>query len=67
MYKRQVYGYASGEISKRFMEDSEEIEVVLADRTEVKRILREEKVALICAYMMMHFLHNEEPFAFLKD
>ncbi len=62
-----VYGYASGEISKRFMEDSEEIEVVLADRDEVKRILREEKVALICAYMMMHFLHNEDPFAFLKD
>ena len=62
-----VYGYASGEISKRFMEDSEEIEVVLADRKEVKRILREEKVALICAYMMMHFLHNEDPFAFLKD
>ena len=49
------------------MEDSEEIEVVLADREEVKRILREEKVALICAYMMMHFLHNEDPFAFLKD
>ena len=62
-----VYGYASGEISKRFMEDSEEIEVVLADREEVKRILREENVALICAYMMMHFLHNEDPFAFLKD
>ena len=62
-----VYGYASGEISKRFMEDSEEIEVVLADREEVKRILKEEKVALICAYMMMHFLHNEDPFAFLKD
>jgi len=62
-----VYGYASGEISKRFMEDSEEIEVVLADREEVKRILKEENVALICAYMMMHFLHNEDPFAFLKD
>ena len=62
-----VYGYASGEISKGFMEDSEEIEVVIADRQEVKRILREEKVALICAYMLMHFLHNEDPFAFLKD
>ncbi len=61
-----VYGYAAGEISKRFMEDSEEIEVVLADREEVKRILKEENVALICAYMMMHFLHNEDPFAFLK-
>lgn len=61
-----VYGYASGTISKRFMEDSEEIEVVLADRDEVRRILREEKVALICAYMMMHFLHEEDPFAFLR-
>ena len=61
-----VYGYASGEVSKRYMEDSEEIEVVLADRKEVEGILREENVALICAYMMMHFLHDEEPFGFLK-
>ena len=61
-----VYGYASGEVSKRYMEDSEEIEVVLADRKEVERILREENVALICAYMMLHFLHDEEPFGFLK-
>ncbi|MGN0251494.1 MAG: NUDIX hydrolase [Oliverpabstia sp.] len=61
-----VYGYASGEISKKYMEASEEIEVILADRKEVERILREENVALICAYMMMHFLHDEEPFAFLK-
>ena len=61
-----VYGYASGEVSKRYMEDSEEIEVVLADRKEVERILREENVALICAYMMMHFLYDEEPFGFLK-
>lgn len=61
-----VYGYASGTVSKKFMEDSEEIEVVLADRKEVERILKEENVALICAYMMMHFLHDEEPFAFLK-
>ena len=62
-----VYGYASGEVSKRYMEDSEEIEVVLADRKEVEGILREENVALICAYMMMHFLHDEEPFGFLKE
>lgn len=62
-----VYGYASGTVSKKFMEASEEIEVVLADRDEVRRILREEHVALICAYMMMHFLHDEEPFGFLKE
>ena len=36
-----VYGYAEGEISKDAQEDSEEIEVVLADREEVKRILKE--------------------------
>lgn len=61
-----VYGYASGEISRDALEDSEEIEVVLADREEVKRILKEENVAIMCAYMLMHFLHDEEPFGFLK-
>lgn len=62
-----VYGYADGEISSDHLEDSEEIEVVLADREEVRRILREERVAIVCAYMLMHFLHDDEPFAFLKD
>lgn len=61
-----VYGYADGVISDRFQEESEEIEVVLADRTEVKRILKEERVALMCAYQLMHFLADEEPFRFLK-
>lgn len=62
-----VFGYAAGEVSDRFEEDSEEIEVVLADRDEVRRILREEKVAIIAAYQLMHFLEDEEPFAFLKQ
>ena len=61
-----VYGYASGEISKELMEASEDIEIVLADSKEVERILKEEKTALLCAYMLMHFLHDDEPFAFLK-
>lgn len=61
-----VYGYADGEISKAAQEDSEEIEVVLADRNEVRRILKEENVAIMCAYMLMHFLKDEEPFAFLE-
>lgn len=60
-----VYGYASGEISKAAQEASEEIEVILADRDEVRRILREERVAIMCAYMLMHFLNDKEPFAFL--
>lgn len=61
-----VYGTATGEVSKEGQEDSEDIEVVLADREEVKRILREEKVAIMCAYHLMHFIHDEEPFAFLR-
>lgn len=62
-----VYGYASGEISTEGQEDSEEIEVVLADKAEVRRILKEEKVAIMCAYMLMHFLKDEEPFGFLEE
>ena len=61
-----VYGYTDGEISDRFMEDSENIEIVLADRDEVRRILKEEKVAIMCAYQLMHFLVDEEPFRFLQ-
>ncbi len=60
-----VYGYADGEISFDQQEDTEEIEVVLADREEVRRILREERTAIVCAYMMMHFLSDEKPFEFL--
>jgi ADP-ribose pyrophosphatase len=61
-----VYGYAGGQVSQELLEDNEEIEVVLADRNEVRRILKEERVAVVCAYMLMHFLHDEEPFAFLQ-
>lgn len=61
-----VYGYARGQVSAEGQEDSEEIEVVLADRDEVRRILKEEKVAIMCAYMLMHFLKDEEPFGFLE-
>ena len=58
-----VYGYAEGEISKDAQEDTEEIEVVLADREEVKRILREENVAscvhisLCISFGMKNLLH----------
>ena len=60
-----VYGYADGEVSADALEDGEEIEVVFADRDEVRRILREERVAVVCSYMLMHFLRDEDPFAFL--
>lgn len=61
-----VYGYASGKLSRNYQEDSEEIEVVLADREEIRRILKEERVAIMCAYMLMHYLHDEDAFGFLR-
>lgn len=61
-----VYGYADGEITDKYNEGSEEIEIVIADKAEVRRILKEERVAIMCAYQMMHFLADEEPFAFLN-
>ena len=60
-----VYGYASGEIDKSRLEDSEDLDIVLADKNEIRRILKEERVAIMCAYMLMHFLTDEEPFRFL--
>lgn len=59
-----VYGYASGAPSKEGQEENEEIEIVLADRNEVRRILKEENVAIMCAYMLMHFLNTPEGHVF---
>lgn len=63
-----VYGYASGNISKAGLEDNEDLEVVLADRKEVRRILQEEHVSINCGYLLMHFLCHtaEDPFYFLR-
>lgn len=62
-----VYGFANGTPGREYLEDTEDLEVVLADREEVRRILREENVAMICALFMLQFLAaaDEEPFAFL--
>ena len=34
--------------------------MVLADREEAKRILKEENVAIMCAYMLLHYIAAEE-------
>ena len=61
-----VFGYCSGEPTSCHQEASEEIQVVIADRAECKRILKEENVAIMCAYMLMHFIASEgDPLAFL--
>ena len=64
-----VYGYCSGMPSNAHQEESEDIEIVIADREECKRILREENVAIKCAYMLMHFIHctDEDPLSFLDE
>ena len=62
-----VFGYCSGTPTSIHEEASEEIQVILADRAEAKRILREENVAIMCAYMLMHFIASEgDPLAFVK-
>ena len=62
-----VYGYCSGTPTNSNQESSEDIQVILADRDECRRILREENVAIMCAYMLMHFIATEgDPLAFLK-
>ena len=62
-----VFGYCSGEPSVAGQEGTEDIQVVLADREECKRILKEENVAIMCAYMLMHFIASEgDPLAFLN-
>ena len=61
-----VFGQASGTVSRDGLEDTEDLDVVLADRAEIQRILREERVAVMCAYMLMHFLQEDaDPFGFL--
>mgnify|MGYP006990208958 CR=1 FL=1 len=53
-----VFGFASGMPDKSYQEDTEDIKTVIADRDEVRRILREEKVAMKCALLLMQFLQS---------
>lgn len=63
-----VFGYCDGTPTNRNQESSEDIQVILADRSECRRILREENVAIMCAYMLMHFIAGEgDPLKFLED
>lgn len=64
-----VFGFADGEISGRFRESTESIEVLLVDKKEAARILREERVSLRAAFLLMSFLRMEgaNPFAFLDE
>lgn len=63
-----VFGYAEGAPSPDAMEDREDIQVILADKAELRRILREELVSLRAAYLITAFLRSDpdDPFAFLR-
>lgn len=64
-----VFGTVSPIAGDRALEETEEISVIMADRDEVKRILREEKVTIRAAYLLMQFLYceAEDPFRFLRE
>ena len=62
-----VFGYATV-AGRMHPEEWETIEVLTADKNEVKRILKEEKISLRMALLMMQFLKADpkDPFAFLE-
>ena len=63
-----LFGYCSGDPSVANQEGTEDIQVILADREECKRILKEENVAIMCAYMLMHFIASSgDPLEFLTS
>ena len=42
--------------------------MVLADRAEAARILREEELAIMCAYQLMRYVSGSgDPLAFLEE
>lgn len=63
-----VYGYCEGTPTNMNQEGTEDIQVVLADRDECRRILKEERVAIMCAYQLMHFIASDgDPLDFLGN
>lgn len=53
-----VVGKVTGEISDKYKEVSEEIEVLLVDKKEAARILKEENVCIRLALVLMMFIHE---------
>ena len=54
-----VFGYCEGTPSNAHQEGSEDIQVILADRAECRRILQEELVAMPCALVLMQFANGD--------
>ena len=62
-----VFGRVMANVGRE-LEPTEWIEVILADKAEVRRILAEEKLSLRAAFLMMQFLAmpDDDPFRFLE-
>lgn len=63
-----VFGYVEELDGSQALEDTESIQVLVCDKEEVRRILREEKVSLRAGYLLMQFLSSDplHPFQFLE-
>ena len=61
-----IFGTVTEQVGQQ-MENTEDIQVIQADRQEVHRILRQERVSMRCGLMLMQFLkaETEAPFDFL--
>lgn len=55
-----ICGEALGSVNTDKNESTEEIEIVLADKDEVKRILREERVCMKTALVLMNIAYEEK-------
>ena len=60
-----VFGTVTGKPNLDSKESTEDIQVIMADRAEVRRILSEEQASLRGAYLMTHFLSEGNPLGFL--
>ena len=62
-----VFGYVTGTMTHLLQEDTESIQVVIVDKKEALRILREERISIRLAFQLQSFLqaNPEEPFQFL--
>ncbi len=63
-----IYGTVAEETGRQQLENTEDMEVILADREMVKKILETERVTIRCAYLLMQFLQADPktPFQFLE-
>lgn len=61
------YGYATGTPNTNHLEENEDLSVILVDKKEARRILKEENLSIKASYLLLHFLNSDpkDPFGFL--